>query len=159
MNKTKFLTVLVVLLLALNAITLYFVWGKRGDDKHRNGGGGRPYSEYISKKLNFDTAQTEALKKLRDAHKGELEALRNEDKQIQDAKFKLLKDGTTDSLLLDSLTNLSAANKKKFELAFHKHFMQIRALCRPEQVELFKKTIEEMQKRRMPPQGGKDRRP
>lgn len=157
MNKTKFLTVLVVLLLALNAVTLYFVWGKRGDANHR--GGGRPFSEYISKKLNFDTAQTEALKKLRDAHKAELEALRNEDKQIQDAKFTLLKDGSTDSLLIDSLTNLSAANKKKFELAFHKHFLQIRALCKPEQVELFKKTIEEMQKRRMPPPGGKDRRP
>lgn len=157
MNKTKFLTVLVVLLLALNAVTLYFVWGKRGDANHR--GGGRPFSEYISKKLNFDTAQTEALKKLRDAHKAELEALRNEDKQIQDAKFTLLKDGSTDSLLIDSLTNLSASNKKKFELAFHKHFLQIRALCKPEQVELFKKTIEEMQKRRMPPPGGKDRIP
>ncbi|RXK58402.1 periplasmic heavy metal sensor [Lacibacter luteus] len=157
MNKTKFLTVLVVLLLALNAVTLYFVWGKKDGEKRRPGnGGGRPYSEYISKKLNFDTVQKEQLKLLRDSHKLELDSLRKEEKTIQDVKTLLLKDGVTDSLKLDSVFTLAAANKKKFEMAFHKHFMEIRALCRPEQLELFTKMLDEMRKRRMPVPAPKD---
>ncbi|MFY7839292.1 MAG: periplasmic heavy metal sensor [Lacibacter sp.] len=156
MNKTKFLTVLVVLLLALNAVTLYFVWGKKDGEKRRPGnGGGRPYSEYISKKLHFDTVQQEQLKQLRDSHKQELDSLRKEEKTIQEAKSQLLKDGVTDSLKLDSVFTLAAANKKKFEMAFHKHFMQIRALCRPDQLLLFNQTLDEMNKRRWPSPGDK----
>mgnify|MGYP002654363940 CR=1 FL=1 len=155
MNKTKFLTVLVVLLVALNAVTLYFVWDKRNDDKRR--GGGRSYSEYISKKLNLDPIQQEQLKSLRNNHKLELDSLRKEDKAIQEAKTQLLKDGVTDSLQLDSIFSLAAINKKKFEMAFHKHFMQIRALCRPDQLQLFNETLDEMNKRRW--QGPGDRKP
>ncbi len=158
MNKTKFLTVLVVLLLALNAVTLYFVWGKKDGERHRPGnGGGRPYSEYISKKLNFDTAQQEQLKLLRNKHKEELDSLRKEDRALQEAKTQLLKNGVTDSLQLDSIFSLSALNKKKFEMAFHNHFMQIRALCRPDQLQLFNQTLDEMNKRRW--QGPGDRKP
>ena len=154
MNKTKFLTVLVVLLLALNAITLYFVWGKRNDDKRR--GGGRSYSEYISKKLNFDSQQQEQLKILRNKHKQELDSLRKDDLALQEAKTQLLKNGVTDSLQLDSIFNLSVIQKKKFEMAFYNHFMQIRALCKPEQLKLFNETLDEMNKRRW--QGPGDRK-
>lgn len=154
MNKTKFLTVLVVLLLALNAVTLYFVWGKRNDDKRR--GGGRSYSEYISKKLNFDSQQQEQLKLLRNKHKQELDSLRKEDLALQEAKTQLLKNGVTDSLQLDSIFNLSVIHKKKFEMAFYNHFMQIRALCKPEQLKLFNETLDEMNKRRW--QGPGDRK-
>lgn len=155
MNKTKFLTVLVVLLLTLNAITLYFIWGKRSDANHR--GGGRTSSEYISKKLNLDPIQQEQLKSLRNKHKLELDSLRKEDKALQEAKTQLLKDGVTDSLQLDSIFSLAAMNKKKFEMAFHTHFMQIRALCRPDQLKLFNETLDEMNKRRWQSPG--DRKP
>jgi periplasmic protein CpxP/Spy len=158
MTKTKFLTILVLLLLVLNAVTLFFLLSKKDGPKNKPGGG-RPYSEYLTKQLNLDTIQVAQLKKLRDKHKEELGNLWKEDRELQEAKFVLLKEGSTDSVKLDSIVTLIVANKKKFELAFHKHFIQIRALCKPDQVELFKKTIEEMQKRRMPPQGGKDRRP
>jgi Spy/CpxP family protein refolding chaperone len=148
MNKTKFLTILVLLLLVLNGVTLFFLMGKRDGTKTRSGGGGRPYSEYLTKQLNLDTLQVAQLKDLRDKHKQELGELWKEDKQLQEAKFVLLKEGSTDSLKLDSILTLIGANKKKFELAFHNHFLQIRALCRPEQVELFNKTLDEMKKRR-----------
>lgn len=147
MNKTKFLTILVLLLLVLNAITLFFLLGKPEGNRKRSGGG-RPYSEYITKQLNLDTVQAAKLKQLRDRHKQELGELWKEDRKLQEAKFELLKEGSTDSLKLDSILTLVVANKKKFELAFHNHFLQIRALCRPEQVVLFNKTLDEMQKRR-----------
>lgn len=154
MSKTKFLTILVVLLLVLNAITLYFFLGNKPAPKKKPNGN-RPYSEYITKKLNLDTVQQQKLKELRDKHKQELDSLRKEDRQIQEAKTQLLKDGVTDSVKLDSIFTVAAANKKKFELAFHNHFMQIRALCRPDQLELFNQTLDEMNKRRMQGWGDK----
>ena len=158
MNKTKFLTILVLLLLVLNAVTLFFLLGKKDGNKNRSGGGGRPYSEYLTKQLNLDTLQVAQLKGLRDKHKQELGELWKEDRQLQEAKFVLLKEGSTDSLKLDSILTLIVANKKKFELAFHNHFLQIRALCRPEQVELFNKTLDEMKKRRTQGFGGGDKK-
>lgn len=154
MSKTKFLTILVVLLLVLNAITLYFFLGNKPAPRKKPGGN-RPYSEYIIKKLNLDTVQQQKLKELRNKHKQELDSLRKEDRQIQEAKTQLLKEGVTDSVKLDSIFTISAANKKKFELAFHKHFMQIRALCRPDQLQLFNQTLDEMNKRRMQGWGDK----
>lgn len=158
MNKTKFLIILVLLLLVLNAVTLFFLLGKKDSPKNRPGGG-RPYSEYLTKKLNLDTAQVAQLKELRDKHKQELGELWKEDRQLQEAKFVLLKEGSTDSLKLDSLLTLIVANKKKFELAFHNHFLQIRALCRPDQVELFNNTLDEMKKRRTQGFGGDKKGP
>ncbi|HLP39063.1 Spy/CpxP family protein refolding chaperone [Lacibacter sp.] len=158
MNKTKFLIILVLLLLVLNAVTLFFLLGKKDSPKNRPGGG-RPYSEYLTKKLNLDTAQVAQLKELRDKHKQELGELWKEDRQLQEAKFVLLKEGSTDSLRLDSLLTLIVANKKKFELAFHNHFLQIRALCRPDQVELFNNTLDEMKKRRTQGFGGDKKGP
>jgi Spy/CpxP family protein refolding chaperone len=158
MNKTKFLIILVLLLLVLNAVTLFFLLGKKDSPKNRPGGG-RPYSEYLTKKLNLDTVQVAQLKELRDKHKQELGELWKEDRQLQEAKFVLLKEGSTDSLKLDSLLTLIVANKKKFELAFHNHFLQIRALCRPDQVELFNNTLDEMKKRRTQGFGGDKKGP
>lgn len=158
MNKTRFLTIAVLFLLALNATTLYYLFQKKGE-KRSSRNGGRPYSEFISKQLKLDTVQVAQLKQLRDKHKLDLDELRKQDKQLQAAKFNLLKEGVTDSLKIDSVLNLIAANKKQFEMAFHKHFMEIRALCRPDQLELFNKTIDEMMKRRMPQPGDKNKRP
>ncbi len=153
MNKTKFLTILVLLLLVLNAVTLFFLLGKKDGPKNKPGGG-RPYSEYLTKQLNLDSMQVAQLRVLRDKHKEELGNLWKEDRELQEAKFVLLKEGSTDSVKLDSIVTLIVANKKKFELAFHNHFLQIRALCRPEQVELFNKTLDEMKKRRTQGFGG-----
>ncbi len=154
MNKSKFLTIAVVLLLLLNATTLYFLFAKK-NYKRSSHGGNRHYSEFIIKQLKFDTVQAAQLKQLRDQHKLELDELRKQDKQLQDAKFTLLKEGVTDSLKIDSVLHLVVANKKQFELAFHKHFMEIRALCRPDQLELFNKTVDDMMKRRMHGPGDK----
>ena len=160
MSKIKFLTTLVVLLLLLIAVTLFFLLGKKDGNKHRPNNGGRPsYSEYISKKLNFDTVQRQELKDLRTKHKQELEDLRKEDKQVQEIKTQMLKDGVTDSVRIDSILSASVIVKKKFEQAFHNHFMQLRAICKPEQITLFNQMLDEMNKRRMPNFGDKKNAP
>ncbi|MFT3843638.1 MAG: hypothetical protein QM725_01190 [Lacibacter sp.] len=148
MNKTNFLTAAVVLLVILNGVTLYFLFSKPQRKTSRNGG--RPFTEFISKQLNFDSAQAAQLQVLRDAHKANLEALKKEDKILHDSLFVFVKRGDMDSVKIDSFLNLITINKKKFELAFMQNFAQIRKLCRPEQIELFNKMVDQMMKKRMP---------
>lgn len=161
MNKTKFLTAAVILLVILNAATLYFLFNGHGKKPPvRNGG--RPFSEFISKQLNFDSAQSAQLQLLRDKHKTELDNLRKEDKVLHDSLFAFVKRGDMDSVKIDSFLNRISVNKKEFELAFIHHFAQIRSLCKPEQLDLFNKMIDQMMKRRMPsfmgPGGGSDKK-
>lgn len=131
------------------------MFGKRSEKRPGSRrDGGRPYSEFISKQLNFDTVQKVQLAKFRDEHKTELDQLRKEDNVLHDSLFAYVKRGDMDSVKIDSVTNLIAANKKQFEIAFLKHFSQIRSLCKPDQLELFNKTVDQMRKRRMPSFGG-----
>jgi len=155
MNKVKFLSAAVVLLLILNAVMLFFMFGKRPAKRPGSGrDGARPYTEFISKQLNFDTLQKAQLIKLRDEHKTDLDQLRKEDNILHDTLFAYIKRGDLDSAKIDSVTNLIAANKKQFEITFLKHFSEIRSLCKPDQLELFNKTVDQMRKRRMPSFGG-----
>lgn len=157
MSKTNFLSAALLLLLVLNAVTLYFLFTKQGGKRPGgHGDGGRPYSEFISKQLNFDTMQKAQLIKLRNDHKTDLDQLRKQDNVLHDSLFAYVKRGDIDSLKVDSITNLIAGNKKKFELAFLKHFSQIRSLCRPDQLELFNKTVDQLMKKRMPPPDNRD---
>jgi periplasmic protein CpxP/Spy len=161
MNKTKFLTAAVILLVILNAATLFFLFKGHGKKPPvRNGG--RPFTEFISKQLNFDTAQTGQLQLLRDKHKAELDTLRKEDKVLHDSLFAFVKRGDMDSVKIDSYLTRISVNKKEFELAFIHHFAQIRSICKPEQLDLFNKMVDQMMKRRMPsfngPGGGDDKK-
>ncbi|MBY0478918.1 MAG: hypothetical protein K2Q24_14810 [Chitinophagaceae bacterium] len=151
MNKTRFLTIAVLLLLILNASTLFFLFQKRGGPHSYRGG--RPYSEFMSKQLKLDAQQETQLKQLRDEHKTELDKLRKEDMELHEQLFMFVKTGNNDSLWIDSITTLIAANKKRFEHTFFKHFLQIRSICRPDQLELFNTTIDQIMKRRMPSPG------
>jgi periplasmic protein CpxP/Spy len=158
MNKITLLTVAIVLLFLLNAVTLYLLFS----NGHRRPGGmegGRPDINFISHQLNFDEKQQSEFKILRDQQKTELENLRNNDKSLRDVLVSSLKSGVTDSLKIDSITSLLAASRKIMELTFYKHFSQIRSICRPDQLELFNKTLDEMMKRRMPGPGPKEGRP
>ncbi len=161
MNKTKFLIAAVILLAILNAATLFFLFAKHGGRKPPVRNGGRPFSEFISKQLNFDSAQVTQLQLLRDKHKTELDTLRNEDKMLHDSLSAFVKRGDVDSAKIDSFVARIAYNKKQFELAFFYHFSQIRSLCKPEQLELFNKMVDQMMKKRMPNPngaGGDDKR-
>lgn len=158
MNKITLLTVAIVLLFLLNAVTLFLLFSNR-HNRSGNREGGRPDINFISHRLNFDEKQQAEFKILRDQQKTELENLRNNDKSLRDVLVASLKSGITDSIKIDSITSLLAASRKKMELTFYNHFSQIRSICRPDQMELFNKTLDEMMKRRMPGPGPKEGRP
>jgi Spy/CpxP family protein refolding chaperone len=151
MNRVTLLTILVIVLLIVNGITLYFQFQKprRGD--------GRPPGNpgMLFKKLNLDEQQEQQFEQMRKAHFKLRDSLRNEDMRIRKSMTEMIAAGVTDASRIDSITNLLAANRKQFEMNFYTHFQQLYSILRPEQKKDFGAVLEELIKRQNP----QDRRP
>jgi protein CpxP len=151
MSKINFLTIAVVLLLLLNAGTLavMYHWHAGGPGGPPDGGEGP--AAYIVQTLKLDAQQQEQFAQLRREHRQAIRSVHEEDKRLHDAYFSLLKTDHPDKVQVDSLANLLAAEEKLLSKTTFEHFEKLRALCRPDQKELFDATIDEIAHRMAPP--------
>lgn len=149
MNKTTFLTALVLLLIAVNSVTVYFLVKKGSSREHK------PNPAMFYKKLGLDAEQEKQFEELRKAHFQKRDALRTEDMRLRKSMADMITNGVTDSLAIDSITDLLAANRKQFETNFYHHFQQMHSLLRPEQQQKMGEVLEAILKRQGPPQGKK----
>jgi Spy/CpxP family protein refolding chaperone len=153
MNKAGLLTGLLLLLVAVNSVTLYLLFKK---DRSR---GDRPNAAMAFKKLGLDAEQEKQFEALRHIHFQKRDSLRNEDMRLRKAMAGMITSGIKDSASIDSITNLMAANRKQFELNFYKHFQQLHSLLRPDQQQKLGEVLETIMKRQGPPPGNKHEPP
>jgi periplasmic protein CpxP/Spy len=151
MNKFRFLTVSVVLLLLLNIGTLAYLFYTRKDTE-RPGPPGRAVADFIIQQLQLDAAQQEKFAQLRDRHQGILRSAHKADKDLHDIYFNLLKTDNPDTKRADSVSMLIADQRSLIEMATFVHFLELRKLCRDDQKKRFDATIDEVA-RRMGPKG------
>ena len=155
--KNKWLTGLVILLLAANAVTITLFWMGRT----RTGPLPQlppPNTDYLVKELKLDTAQQRQLQELVQAHRAASEKMRLEIKNGKDSLFE----GVKRPAASDSTSRLIAARVSQkiseLDLLTLDHFRQIRAICRPDQQKRFDEVIEEVIRRMAPsrpqPPGG-----
>ena len=147
MNQTRLLTIGVVLLLLLNAATLVYLYNGQGRPE---GPPGRP-DAFIIEQLQLDKEQQAAFARLRGQHQEAIREAREKDRDLHDAYFNLLKTDHPDMTKVDSLTALIGAQRQVIESATFNHFLQLRALCRPDQQKLFDNTIDDIARRMAPP--------
>ena len=151
MNRVTLLTILVIVLLVINGITLYFQFQKPRRSEMRPPGN----PGMLFKKLNLDEKQEQQLEQMRKAHFKKRDSLRNEDLRLRKSMTEMITAGVTDDSKIDSITNLLAANRKQFETNFYNHFQELYSILRPEQKKDFGTVLEELIKRQSP----QDRRP
>lgn len=153
MNRTTLLTLLVVLLMAVNAVTLYLLLQKeQRRDRRFN-------PSQLFEKLQLDTKQEEQFEALRKTHFQKRDSLRNEEIRLRKSMAKMLTNGITDSLQIDSITRQLAVNRRAFDLNFYNHFLQLRSLLRPEQQLHFGEVMEMILRRMGPTAGGRPAAP
>ena len=146
MNKTKFLTISIILLLALNAITLFIVFHMHlGQKKHDIHEGEGP-ANFIIEQLKLDDAQQKQFADLRHQHQDFARTAHEEERKLHDAYFNLLKTDNPDKVKVDSIAALMASHQKELELFTFDHFQKLRAICRDDQKKLFDQTIDEIAK-------------
>ncbi|MBS4065913.1 MAG: periplasmic heavy metal sensor [Chitinophagaceae bacterium] len=153
MNRATFLTALVLLLIAVNSVTLYLLFKKDGSRDRR------PTPAMFFKKLGLDQQQEQQFEELRKSHFQKRDSLRGEDMRLRKAMADMITNGVKDSAAIDSITNLLAANRKQFETNFYYHFQQMHSLLRPEQQQKLGEVLESILKRQGPPPGTKQGSP
>lgn len=147
MSKTKFLTIALILLLALNGVTLFIVFhmhlGQRQHEMHNDDKGP---ANFIVESLKLDADQQKQFADLRQQHQAFARNIHEEGKKLHDEYFDLLKTDNPDKAKVDSIAGLISAHQKELELFTFGHFQKLRAICRDDQKKLFDQTIDELAK-------------
>lgn len=139
MNRTRFYQVVIVLLLVSNLLLVFFcVWPAR-----RHGHDADSPRDIIIRKLDMDKEQVRLYDRLIQKHRSEIA---ERDRQMMDCKNTLyaLLPMDAQPATTDSLTTAIAAIQKDIEQIHFEHFLQIKALCRPEQLPAYEELSHEI---------------
>lgn len=145
MSKIKLLTIAVIGLLAVNIGIVGFLLLRKPpmlpkgmiQTEQKDGP-----KKIIIDKLNFDKEQITAYEALIVEHRRSVKELKD---SISDTKKNLYQSLKTESFTAkDSLINLLSVLQKRIESVHYDHFMQIKKICKPEQMEAFNALTSEL---------------
>lgn len=138
MNKTKFYILVICLLLISNFVLLYFALQKpsRGFDPDGP-------KNIIIEKLHFDENQIEAYQKLIDKHRQDIRKNNDHILMLKKELYSNLKNDNS-KRELDSITTQIGTIQKQIEEIHFNHFIDIKALCKPNQFSKFDSLNEEL---------------
>jgi periplasmic protein CpxP/Spy len=143
MEKTRFLKIVIVILLIINLGVLTFLFISRGDGKrnHHPRGEEGP-AKFIIDQLGFDDKQVARFNELKTEHQQQMRQLQDSIKIQRDLLPDIIIDGNTSSA--DSVTTIIGNYQKQIEFNTYSHFVKVRAICNEEQKKKFKNIIEEI---------------
>lgn len=147
MSKVLFLTICIVVLFLLNAGMLVYLFRLRTYQHELRG---QNASLFIIDRLHLDVNQQKEFATLRQQHQAITRRAHEEDRQLHDEYFTLLKTAHPDKAKADSIASLIATQRTVIEKATFDHFEKLRNLCNDEQKVLFDNTIDEIARRMAP---------
>ena len=143
MNKTKLLTFAVIALFVINIMTLSFLFlNKSPRPNERNKP--RP-RDIVVEKLKFDEQQIIAFDGLIEAHKFVIDSLDTEIKISKNNLFEQLS-LNENKATIDSILNSLSNYKAEIEQTHFNHFLDIKKLCKPEQLDNYNELTKELSK-------------
>lgn len=156
MREKRIWIIMIIVLVALNVVTLAFLWsheyrdkGVRPMGKHRNGSP----EGYMVRHLNLDENQAREFKKARKRH---FEKIRPIEQTLQQARHELFKkntEGLPSDSIQQELTLIASCHKQLDSLTYI-HFMELRSYCTPEQSQKLDRVVQDMTSRSFRPQRG-----
>ena len=139
MNNTKIILVALAGLVISNLILLGFIIkGKSHRHKHDSHGP----REAVIRQLNFDDQQIKKYDEFIEKHQSEIRPLHDSLMSMKKTLYGLLKTNPTGNP--DSIVQQMISFQKQIEIAHYHHFSDVKALCRPEQLNEFEKLTDEM---------------
>ena len=153
MEKSKFLTLIIVFLLVLNLGTLIFLFIGRGP-----GGPNRPPhdkegpAQFIIDELAFDEKQQASFDDLKKEHQTQMRNLQDSIKKQRELWPELIISG--DNAKADSISTLIGKHQKQIEIYTYQHFVKVYGLCNEDQKKKFKNIIGDILIMMGPKKGG-----
>jgi hypothetical protein len=135
-SKSTWLLTAVIILAAINVVTLGFLWFGRRNPPPRHDA-----RNFIISELQLNATQVHQFDSLRKIHFATVDALRDEVHQLKDQFFSRLPQRSSTVLqLADSIGNAQT----KIEISTFEHFQALRDLCTPQQQQKFDRIIQEV---------------
>jgi periplasmic protein CpxP/Spy len=156
-NNNRWLTIITLLLLTANIVTLALLWtNKKHDSEQPNHlppppqQGGQVF-EFLSRELKLDSIQQEAYKKLRDEHRQQVRPFQDSIGKAKDSFFDLLKqENVTDSMVENSSKKIGNLEQQRDVFTF-RHFQKLRTICNATQKIKFDSIIQQALQQMAPP--------
>lgn len=150
-KNNKLLSLLTLLLLVMNVVTLTMVW--KNNKQHNNPGlppiqG--PVFEFVTRELNLTEHQQAKYKLLREEHQAQQRPLLDSIRKAKETFFELLKDTAVSEATVAAYNNKGLALQGQLELVNFKHFQKLRAICNNEQQKKFDGIIQTVLRRLAP---------
>lgn len=143
MNKTKVLVFAVIALVALNFGILGFLFLSKNNDGPR---GRKMPREIVIEKLHFDKNQIVAYEKTIHIHQKNIRDLDDSIRITKNELYQLLNSENVNNSKKDSLFLKLADYQKQIEITHFNHFLEIKKLCKKEQLSDYKNLTEELSK-------------
>lgn len=157
-TNNRWFTVIVLLLLTANIVTLALLWiNKKPDREFLNPPppappGGQAF-EFITRELKLDSAQQETYKKLRDEHQSQVRPLQDSIGKAKDSFFDLLKLENVSDSMVDNYSKKIGNMEQQRDVFTFRHFQKLRAICNAAQKIKFDSVIQQALKQMAPPRG------
>ena len=132
-TNNPLLSIIILLLLTANIVTLAFLWTHKGGDRREKGmppppvGGGQVF-EFVNNELKLDSAQRVAYGKLRDEHQPGQKPLQDSIRKAKDAFFALLQQSNAPDSLIMAGSRKTSETEQQLELLTFRHFQKLRAI-------------------------------
>lgn len=148
MNKVKFLSIIAIGLLISNLVLAGFMLFKKPKHPMKEGP-----KKIVIEKLHFDDKQVEQYETIIKEHQKKIRASDEKILNFKNALYTTLtKENST--IQRDSLINQIASVQAEIENIHYNHFLEMKALCKPEQQQYFEALTQEIAtlfyKRQMP---------
>ena len=130
MEQSKFLKIVIIILLLLNIATMGYLWMLQRQSPSRPPHGGRPggVAEYLTKELQLNDSESAQYDKMRRKHHEDNMSYNDANRIMRDRLFALLQKPETDSAIVRTMADSIAQVQKKIELNTFYHFKEVRLL-------------------------------
>jgi hypothetical protein len=149
MNKTKLLTVVIIVLVIINLVALsFFITNK--PPHHFREGRGMP-REIVIRKLHFNDEQIDSYEKIILLHRQKIRSLDDSIRKSKNELYHLLNEKSVIKHQKDSLFLKLANYQNQIEQTHFNHFLAFKSICRADQLSDFEHLTEELGKIFSPP--------
>ncbi len=137
-NKSKWLLLIIGILLITNIALLAFVFLKKDRRTHEKHTDRKAMiSAFLKNEIGFNTVQLHQYDSLSSSHKEKVKKMFENLRSSKDKQFKQLASANFSDSVIETVASLSAGSQKTMELQMFSHLRNVRMLCTAEQLPKF----------------------
>jgi hypothetical protein len=158
-NKRPLIFIILFLLLTNIGVLGYFLWDRK-PSQQGGSGKGPGISFALQNEVGFDDQQIADYRKLKEQQWAAIKPMFADLHKAKDSFFRMVSNENPSDSMVNAGAGLIAEKQKAIELQAFSHFKQVRALCRPDQLEKYDSLVQRMIRKTGKGRGGdQDKKP